>query len=361
MQWLFKLALAGFSLAFVFILFNATFPVVFHQTSFPRGLVEHVGQFQYPLYPDTYDRGALDSWGAVVGDSYGQGMGDAYLDGETDYSIFHHVRKKTGRSYLIFARSGFGSINAARQLIVSVELMNRAMLFPDLPLPDEVFVLLYEGNDLDNNIQHLAGVADDPEAVRAFVRSEMAREASLKDRVESRFPFAGLPLRILRGLMRTAASLQETPNRLELQGEKLDVLPLQGAAMELSEAQIDRALLVFDTTLEVLHEWSPQSRIRVVYLPSVVSSYDWKEPVLLNAYHGERARRVTSEENFRQSQSIRAKVRALVGERGHVFIDTTDGVRERGKSEFLHGPRDWEHPNELGYQVMAEVIAEDLD
>lgn len=143
--------------------------------------------------------------------------------------------------------------------------------------------------------------------------------------------------------MRPARPPVATPNRLRLHGRELALPALQGAAIELTEAQIDRALGAFDAALEVLQAWSPSSILRVVYVPSVVTAYRWRQPVVLNVYHSEQVLRTSSSGNLRRSEAIRAKVRAQLLRRGVDFIDTTDAIRRRGQQALLHGPRDWEH------------------
>jgi len=361
MQLFVKLLLSCVSFFVFFIFVNLTFPFVFHQQVFPRGLLPGVGQFQYTLYPDTYDRSHLDSWVAIVGDSYGQGMGDAFLDGDRDYSAIHHLHEKTGRSYLIFARSGYGSINAARQLVVDVGLMTSGLLYPHLTKPDEIVLMFYEGNDLENNLRHLQGVGPKPEDVRAFVRSEILRGPLPKDRIDSQLPFALFPIRYVRKLLADPTpDRTQRPNHLARNGEEARMVPVQGAAMGLSDAEVTRGLWALDASLEVLQEWSPSSRLIVVYLPSVATSYDWPDPLEMVAYEGDAPLRATSEENLGHSRMIRERMETLTRSRGIQLIDTTEGVRAVARTEFLHGPKDWDHTNARGYEVIADIIVREL-
>ena len=56
-----------------------------------------------------------------------------------------------------------------------------------------------------HGVLHLAGVADRPEAIAAFVGAEIARGASMRERIDAHLPFVGLPLRIARGLIQPAS------------------------------------------------------------------------------------------------------------------------------------------------------------
>jgi hypothetical protein len=355
MQRLINLVLVVVSTVVGFVAINASFPFVFHQSIFPRSLVRLAGSLQYTMYPDTYDRNKLESWVAVVGDSYAAGMGDAFLDGDRQYSIAHFLREDTGQNYLIFAQSAFGSINAARQLVLGVRLMNDGIFYPGLKPPAEILVFFYEGNDLDDNLRDLKGVGDSRKAIRDFVRNELSRGPALASLVGSEFPFAKLMYSLV-DPPPDAPELAKS-NRLILHGQELVVAPLQSAAVELSDSDIARALAALDDSLEYLHDWWPDSKIRVVYIPSVVTSYDWHQPVEIQSYQSEAVIHTLPEDNLRHSELIRSEIEAIALRRNLDFIDTTDAVTALAKTEILHGPRDWKHMNSRGYELIAKVIA----
>lgn len=359
-----KLLLATISFCVPFLAFNMAFPFVYGQASFPRSLVRSVGAFQYPLFPNTYDRKNLDAWVAVIGDSYAQGMGDGYLGGEPKFTIFHHLKEELGKNYLIFARSGFGSINAVRELIVGVDLMNVSWLYPNLVPPDEIVLVFYEGNDLNNNILHLEGADQGSDGILPFVRSQILGPPSISARFDSKLPFARMPVNVLvkfvRNFGKGSGQAPPKPNHVSVAGQEFSVRGIQGSGMELSEDQIDLALQALEASLRVLQAWSPDSRVHIVYIPSVATAYDWQEPVEHQTYHSAGPLRTSLKENLQNSRMIRAKVRELAGAGGFDFIDTTDGIRARTKSELLHGPRDWKHLNGRGYAAVAEIVAEEL-
>jgi len=349
-------ALAMSSLGVMLLLINASFPFIIKQPRFPRALVRNAGTLQYTLYPDTY-ASDVESWIAFVGDSYGQGMGDAFLDGEYAYSIPHHLRQADGRSYRIFAKSGASPLTAARQLIHGVRLMNGGPLYPDLERPSEIIFVFFGGNDLDNLISQLEGVED----VGVFVRSTIEQPPTLKDRVEQHLPLIRIPAHVLWSWnQERRAGPRSRPNVQTLHGEDLVLRRLLAASPELSDAQIDRAIDAYDHTVQALRDWAPAATIRVVYIPSVVTAYDWEEPVHVVTYHSDDGRLVTSEENLAKSRVIRDRIGAVAAEHGLQFIDTTDAVRAAAQAEILHGPADWLHLNRRGYEVVAGVILEEV-
>ena len=50
-----------------------------------------------------------------------------------------------------------------------------------------------------------------------------------------------------------------------------------------------------------------------------------------------------------------ASVRHRVG-----FVDARPPLRQAAATEVIHGPRDWEHFNKIGYRVFGEVLARRL-
>ena len=148
-------ALMLFSLAFCFILMNIAFVFVYNQELFSRSLVSLSGTFQYTYYPKTFDWSAGDDYVAIAGDSYSEGAGDSFLNDDPDYSIGHFLHQDGGRNFLIFGRSGYGSVSAAKGVVENIRFSHLSPYFRDLGTPEEILFFFYEGNDLNNNLEFL--------------------------------------------------------------------------------------------------------------------------------------------------------------------------------------------------------------
>ena len=117
------------------------------QAYYPRALNQFQPNIIRTFSPDTYGSD-LRRYTAILGDSFAEGIGDAYLTGVYDYSIAHHLHRNDGENYLIFGRSGFGSISAVSNLIKIYEASRYMNGIENLGKPERILFFFYEGNDL---------------------------------------------------------------------------------------------------------------------------------------------------------------------------------------------------------------------
>ena len=81
--------------------------------------------------------------------------------------------------------------------------------------------------------------------------------------------------------------------------------------------------------------------------------------VSIERYHG-RAPLYPSRLVFKNSDLIAGLIRKA-SERCHVpFIDARPLMRAAANKQLIHGPRDWFHPNVIGYSALGEAILEGL-
>src|SRR5262249_23507825 len=71
--------------------------------------------------------------------------------------------------------------------------------------------------------------------------------------------------------------------------------------------------------------------------------------------------KVTAEQVYARSQLTCERIRAAAVVGGAGFIDARPALRTAAAHAVVHGPRDWNHPNELGYRTLGTVVAEKLD
>ncbi len=65
-------------------------------------------------------------------------------------------------------------------------------------------------------------------------------------------------------------------NSVLIKGKEVNIPDkLQSPALELSQSETDQAFLVFTRSLEYLKSYFNESRVVVVYIPSVIESYAW--------------------------------------------------------------------------------------
>jgi hypothetical protein len=82
---------------------------------------------------------------------------------------------------------------------------------------------------------------------------------------------------------------------------------------------------VFFECLRYLQEAYPNSCIEIVYIPSVVTVYPWREPITFRVYHAGSGKTF---ENAARSLWIREQVVSHAGGHGDDFIDVTESRKQ---------------------------------
>ena len=361
-----NVALVTVSTCIAFMTLNFFFPFVFREDVFPRNLVANSDSLQYAYYPNTYNFKGSPTWVAVVGDSFAQGMGDAFLNGDENYSAAHFLHQRTGKNFLIFGKSGFGSLGAAATFIGDFRSYRDSWIYPKLHKPEAIFDFFYAGNDLNNNIEDLNKYMMKNESTKNLVARLIEKRPS-KWFIDANLPFASLLYNYVRFNAKKLVHMQMSapdnaqgrwPNSLTVGGNTISAPPLQSSAAELSEEELQRSLAVLFSSLEYLKRWSPGSEIVVVYIPSVVGSYDWHEPIEIQKYSDNPTKFITNKFDEMKSEEIRYKICQFSNLSDFTFVDTTSYVRKEGRKRLLHGPKDWKHLNKDGYSAVASAIME---
>jgi len=112
----------------------------------------------------------------------------------------------------------------------------------------------------------------------------------------------------------------------------------------------------------------------VVYIPSPASTYRQANPQVISKDvfipdESERAGRLVIVDGrpfpstgvYEHSQRICEKIRAATLPQGVGFIDARPVMRQAGAAQAIHGPRDWNHPNERGYRLLGKLVAEHIN
>ena len=118
------------------------------------------------------------------------------------------------------------------------------------------------------------------------------------------------------------------------------------------------SLYVLDQSLDYIKNYFNETQFFVVYIPSVLSSYTITSQYVSESKSGNRV--FPTEDMYKNSSYIAAKVKELSEKNGMCFIDIRDNFRDATKNEIIHGPKDWEHLNMKGYQLLARSVFEGL-
>ena len=65
---------------------------------------------------------------------------------------------------------------------------------------------------------------------------------------------------------------------------------------------------------------------------------------------------ITKAYNEKNSKFIREKIELFSKKNNIKFIDLTDKIKDKAKTNVLHGPIDWIHFNSRGYEFIAKNL-----
>jgi hypothetical protein len=329
---------------------------------------------------------------AIVGDSHAAGV----ISDEAGLAKFSsmgrasdaYLFRKTGRDILAIGQPGGGSLGGLVGTPVGVlEFFAKTRLYR-VPEPAVILAYFYEGNDLDDNIRELEQRYDgkrdaarfrDPAYFREFIEGVvLAEHPLLRAAQDFRWRDNLLLARLIRNYVvrswghssfklpglsfakKAHAALTappQEPNKVLVDGQEV-CLPrtLQSPALELTGPELERAAWVFEQSLKYLAGRFPKARVYTVYIPAPLSCYELVSPqVSIERYHS-RGDLHDSRLVWPRSELIAGLVRKASRRCGVAFIDARPLMRERARKVLIHGPRDWFHPNAIGYAALGDAV-----
>jgi hypothetical protein len=168
--------------------------------------------------------------------------------------------------------------------------------------------------------------------------------------------------------------LPATKNRVMVAGVPTGTSELQVPSMDLNAQQIDDGVTVYDRSLAWLRRQYPNIPTTVVYIPSPAATYRQANPEVVSKdvfipAESQRSGRLVIVDGrsfpapgiYEHSQRICEKIRTATVRQGVAFIDARPVVRKAGAVQAIHGPRDWNHPNERGYRLLGTLVAEHIN
>ena len=124
----------------------------------------------------------------------------------------------------------------------------------------------------------------------------------------------------------------------------------------LTDKSLSGAVDIFKQSLLNLNKFFPQSEIKIVFIPSTLSSYNMVSP---NVHY----RGFMQGPNILETAAIEKSHARLCGAIKQIavnhnfsFVNITNSIRLAASVEFMHGPLDWDHFNKRGYQVLSDEL-----
>jgi hypothetical protein len=323
-----------------------------------------------PAAPDPSSNDYL----ALLGDSYAEGVGDWKAE-QVDFTSPSHsadvIHRLTGRNILSYGRRGAGSAEGLVRLPALALGAGECFFFPSLREPQEVVYYFYEGNDLEDNIEFInrrLGLSVGDAGVRTasikFLNQNWATPG-----LKPCLLYVGKSIKTLIKtarktiLARLAVNSDETqaspaPNRALISAEVMELpASLQGPGLDLDEQSIAAAFEIFEVSLMWLQQALPDTKITVIQLPSVLSTYRLFGPSVTVEVPDHSSTVHSSINVASRSDEICRRLRDITLGSGAAFFDARPAMRELGTQEIIHGPRDWTHFNRVGYTRLGETVA----
>jgi lysophospholipase L1-like esterase len=315
---------------------------------------------------------------AILGDSMAEGLGDALLAaGQNEARAFHatHViRELTGKDVVSFGRGGSSSAEGLVRQPARILAGSQCLIFPTIEDPSRIIAYFYEGNDIQDNLAFAAKVAQkigrsDDQAVDRFLSDEYATFASWRCHLYL-FDIASRMSRFFYkyyyvGVDPYQHGFAPGGSGLLVAGRTIDApAPLDGPAIEISEADIRRGIMVFDRSLTWLKARFPRVPITVAYVPTALSIYHLTGSSYrysIEPRDDGKSDWTTAAQIARNSELICNLVRDASARLQVGFLDTRPALREAALKELLHGPMDWVHFNAQGYRALGQALAGRID
>jgi len=351
---------------------------------------------------------------AITGDSYAVGAGDWLEEvrggtsffGSPSYSPAHLINEKTGIDVVSFGQGGVGSFGGIWKEPITQFLHINSVKKYHLSPPKYLLVFFYEGNDIYDNVKFLR------KKLFSITKGSLKKKTELNEVITplnrefqkvldgdysrnlwknmlftrslsqgisnliKEFAFLNKNLPFYFSFPKTPISLglindEKTPLPMHLQGPPLFGIKEPGRKFSqaakltnqieefhITEGEYKLGLFIFERALVVLAGFFPQTEIKVVFIPSPLSSYNLVSQKV--SYRG-----YMQFKNFEEVAVIKRRhaelceaIRDISVVRKVSFLNTTKSLRRVAYQEFIHGPTDWDHFNKKGYEALSTDIAE---
>ena len=354
------------------------------------GPIQRLGQYsKEKVMPSNYI--------AMLGDSNVYGFGPWLYDnswsmGQPNFATHHLLNKNLGRDIMAFGYPGYGTLGSCLSMVSERGMLDRSWIWQNVEYPRHILVVFYEGNDLINNLHEIEQrgfnislpLAEDSktEINQIIVKeSEKLRSSwSVLDHSASWNIFVGLTDNYLHEDKATEEQTTSVSVKIPnynpqeesveenvalISGNRVSLGYCEGPALHLSVEEINLALETAKESLAFLRKCFSKSKIDLLYLPSSLSIYEFKNCALRPAplkIKGEIRNEVFyPADASKKNEWLRLELSSLSNSLGLGFIDTTPFLKEKARLHLLHGPRDPIHLNRKGYEFFSEAIIQQLE
>lgn len=325
---------------------------------------------------------------ALVGDSYAFGNGDWLLNADHNtnqpFHSAHLLHELTGSDVITFGRPGASTMKGWVREPVSKFQFIHDHIDSNFQAPEIILAYFHAGNDLSDNVIEMqkdffpvfgADALDDDEAWQHFFEEQINKNPlgpHGKSKINSGWLAVGIFDLIKEESQNEENEEEENKPALPsltqvlVNGKTLNLAGGQSPGMDLNEQETDLAFTCIARSLRFLRNSFPEARIVVVYIPSVLESYNVisKEVSLsntINNFHGRfEPETRPAHALVTRSNEIANRLAEQAKDANVIFIDTRADIQNASTNQMLHGPLDIGHFNEAGYRALTDSIFRQL-
>jgi len=386
-----------FFLELAFPYFLHKIPLYLHAAIDP-GLLSLAQTSKRSLIPDDYF--------LILGDSNAAGLGEWFneslKDGRNlwpDFHTAHILHNKLNVDVISFGGAGAGNLtNMVFSPISQFKYINSFGPY-DLKKPKRILVIFDEGNDISDNIKELFKLylnkfdndrIYDQSYFKLFLDDVFQNQnpyktstSFLKRLLFSRFLYKGIDDLFYKD--KYQENVQRVLNKTKIHKFKANevyryprgyfkYIALVGSEkwvfsnknfrppIELTDDDIKLGIYVFEQSLLYASEFFKGSKIDIVFLPSVTSSYH----LLTLEDSGSGLNRLESNYSYlakikKSGIFLLNEIKKIAEKHGFGFIDVGPDVRSASKYQIIHGVVDQNHFNKTGYHVFSDSIINQSD
>jgi len=347
---------------------------------------------------------------ALTGDSYAVGAGDwlnevrkRNFSGSPDYSAAHLIHKKTGIDVVSFGQAGAGSFNGIWLEPVTQFLHINSVRGYKLSPPKDILIFFYEGNDIYDNIQFLQeslAVAGEisKKRIQEFLNVEFEKvlnrqfdNSIWRNMLFTRSILYGASnLYKEWGLSNKQPKIKNLHNKVLPKGEghfatidqkkvRINVALVNGEKVNLpshlqappsfgldneeritgsKDNLIRLSAHIFEQSLVRLASFFRNAKIKIIFIPSPVSSYKMVSSHIHFKGHMSVPDALLTTEIEKRHIKLCKTIKRVAANHNFSFINSTKSLKKATSTGFVHGPIDWDHFNKRGYQVLSEDLTE---
>jgi hypothetical protein len=127
---------------------------------------------------------------------------------------------------------------------------------------------------------------------------------------------------------------------------------------ELLEDKLKVSYFIFEESIKKMKEFFSDSEIKIIYQPSVLSTYKIISPLVSFKSSVGTPGVVDYRILLQRHLEVCREILKISQKLGIGFFDSTKYLLNASSKGYIHGPKDWAHLNESGYRAFSDSIAQ---